>query len=237
MGLWDAKGGRQNVAPGNIAIDDSTNPCVEVEAGLCFRCHGPNDFFHPLENHLLMMTQVRVKVFDGFDALPLQEKFRKLGIVDDIGQKTSLEDTLDRAAQLYQGDPTDMLRFAKLAHAKAAIKSTGGVFGLNPVQEACARLATIYQRYELDPVTPMTACLELGILCEDDAEAQRILGDISLQLYPDTFGISPESPALWALTTWKEGTLALPKRQDWENEYATLMVRVTNALRAGKLKL
>lgn len=237
MGLWDGKGNRQNVAPGNIAIDDSTNPCVEVEAGLCFRCHGPNGFFHPLENHLLTMTKVRVKVFDGFEALPLRDKFRKLGIVDDLGQKTDLEETLDRAAQLYEGDPADMLRFARLAHARAAIKSTGGVYGLDPVQEACARLAAIYARYELAPVTPLNACLELGIVCEDDAEAQRILSDVSLELYPDTYGLSPESPALWALVTWEEGTLALPTRQAWENEYATVMVRVTNALRAGKLKL
>jgi hypothetical protein len=236
MGLWDGQGNRQDVAPGNIAIDDSISPCVEVEAGLCFRCHAPSGFFHPLENHLLSMTQPRVGV-EGLDGLPLRDRFRKLGIIDDLGSKTELEETLDRAAGLYEGDPKDMLAFARLAHAKAVIKSTGGVFGLDPVQKACDRLALIFDRYELQPVNPLQACYELGIVCKTDEEAQKILSDVALELYPDTFGISPETPALWALITWKEGSLALPKRQDWENEYATLMVRVTNALRAGTLKL
>lgn len=234
MALFNAKGERQDVAPGNVAIDYSVHPPVEVEAGLCFRCH--NQWLLPAGNSLLAMVDANVKV-KGWKELPLRQKFRKLGIIDDFGQKDDIEDILDRAAGLYGGNPQEPFALANFAHAKAAIASTGGIFGNDPVPKVTAKLTEQFNRYEQDSITPLMACLELGIRAKDDIEAQRILSDVSLSLHPNTYGFSPETPALWALVTWKPKSRDLPKRQDWETEYATLMARVNNALRAGELKL
>lgn len=185
------------------------------------------------------MTNVPVKIksrIEGFDKLPLKAKFKRLGIIDDLGQKGSLSDIYDRATGLYSGDPKDVEWQVRLAQTMFATKATGEVFGVDPTQKACAKLAFIFDRQELMPIFPLTAAKELGITCESNEEAQEILADVWIQLYPGA-SFSPETPTLWTIITWKgEESLALPKRQDWENDYPLLMTRVNNALRAGKLK-
>lgn len=234
FGLYDLANGNRlaTVAPAKVAIDTDIDDEIEL-AHSCIRCHGPHDMIQPFSNHLADMTETPVKV-DGWELLPLGERMRRLGIIADKSQPGSLEEALERAAGLYSGDPQEMQWMARYAHTQATIRSTGGVFGLDPVSKACERVALQFARYEYYKIDASQACFELGIKAKDEAEAKAILTTVSINGFPETYGFSPETPALWSILTAKD-EYGLPKRENFEQEYAVLMLRVTNALRTGVL--
>lgn len=212
--LFSGAGELQDVAPPDIAIDNSPrgHSPVEVEvAHSCIRCHASSDMYHPFENHAHSLLE------------------SKLDIFDDTASKESIEETIVKIASLYGGNPMDVVRFARLTHARATIVATGGVFGINPVPKVCDRLAQIFDGYYFAPVTPRTAALELGWKCATDKEAQSLLKQIIPDMPLNDFGFSPESPAIRALKFHKEGMADLPLREDWEREYSMVAVRVLNA--------
>jgi len=211
--LFDGNGKIQKVAPPDIAIDSSpsNHSPVEVEvAHSCIRCHGPVGMYHPLSNHAHLLLETKLNIFD------------------DEASKFDVEETIARIGALFGGEPMEVVRAARLTHAKAAFIATGGIFGLNTVTKVTAKTSGIFDQYYYGQVTPKIAAAEIGWRCSTEMQARKILKEQWPAMPLNDLGFSPESPAAQSLKFAEPDSRAQPNREDWEREYANLMLRSIN---------
>jgi len=201
--LFNGAGGLVDVAPQALVSDrevpapHTTNLQPPIS---CWRCHGKHDMWQPASND----AQGRLGA-------------RKLDFFDDESSTTDPIDTMDRLAGLYTGEMDEPLRIARNAHARAAFIVSMGM----QLPEIAEKLAEIYRKYRYDLVTPRAACLELGWeVPEEDAGA--LFAEILPKLPANRFGVRPENPTIGTL---RDGIGV--NRDDWEQEYADAMLRVT----------
>jgi len=207
--LFDGAGELVTKAPPNL-VADRTIPAphdTELTSMIsCIRCHGPTDMWMDAPN----------------EVLHLSKGVRGLNFFDDESDKENPEATMDRLAGLYAGEMDEFLRISRNTHAKATFIVTGGM----KIPDVSKKIGEIYNTYRYDLVTVQTACLELGWrVSEEDAYDwfHRILP----KLPPNRFGVSPENVTVGTLRASSARYPLSVNRDDWEQEYADAMLRVT----------
>lgn len=216
--LFDGKGKLQRSAPDNVVKDHSVPEphTARLQPAIsCIRCH--------------------VRDFDGKKQegwLPVRNDVAKLlgKDLDLFGEKPDLGpkfETLLEVSGLYAGNFDKPLSRAKDDLAEAVLRLTGVQdddtgSSVNKVHRA---IATTYNRYVYDEVTPVVACAELGYRVKEDKEAVALLNRLLPPLPVDEFGISPEDPILGALK------VGIPiSRLQWDQVYGDAVYRAMHTL-------
>lgn len=212
--LFDAKGALQKVVPDNIAHDDtipSPFPTILEAGASCLRCHLPHDGRIPIANNVQEMYNF-VHNFSGY----------KADVFDpDETSKNDLLEDLEKANALYSGDLEVPLRIARDFHAQQTFKVTGG---MTPPQVGVT-LTEIYRDYMYSLVTAQEMCSELGFPTKTKEEAVDLLKELLRPLPNNAFGFAPEDATVIAILTGNDIV-----RNDWEQAYAAIAIRVKTRL-------
>ncbi len=173
----------QDSAPDNVVKDHGIPAphTARLEPAIsCIRCHAPFDGWQPFQNEVKLLLS-------GGNA-------GGLNVFDDLSNKRSRQDILDRLAGLYSGDLSKTFRRGRDDYSDAVFQVTGGL----SVPKAGAVMASTFSRYRYTEVDAHTACLELGYDVPRD-KAVYYLNLVLPPLQKDIQGIAPEDPILGAL--------------------------------------
>lgn len=213
--LTDDKRELIDVAPQKL-VSDRTVPIpypTNLEPPIsCIRCHGPQEMWKPVNNDIKTLTtgDYRINIFD------------------DTSSEKEQRDVIDRLRGLYEGDATEALRIASNTHAAATFKITRGM----QVIKVTEVISAVYNDFRFGNVTPQQACLELGWRVTSPTQAVEVFNRIVPVLPPNTSGISPETDTVGSLRKWTDTNGLFVSRDDWQHEYADIMLRAqTEAIR------
>ncbi len=205
----------QDSAPDNV-VKDHTIPVphtARLEPAIsCIRCHAPFDGWQPFQN------EVKLLLAGGNGG--------GLNVFDDLDEKKSRQDILDRLAGLYSGDLTKTFRRGRDDYSDAVFQATDGM----SVPKVGVTMASTFSRYRYTDVDALIACQELGYDVPRD-KAVYYLNLILPPLNKDISGISPEDPILGAL---KMGLSV--QRFQFEQVYADAALRAILSKRAREAK-
>lgn len=207
--LFDGQGELAATAPDKL-VSDRTVPSPHqtiLQAPIsCWRCHGSTDMWMDASNDVYALSRGKLG----------------LNIFDDLSSKDDAESTLDRLVGLYAGEMDEFLRVSRNTHAKATFIVTNG----QDIPTVAKKIGEVYGRYRYNAVTPQVACRELGWLVSED-KAVALLNKILPPLPPNRLGVRPESVTIGTLRAWTPRNKLHVNRDDWEQEYADAMLRVT----------
>lgn len=213
--LANERGDRQDVVPPDIAKDHTIpGPHTgQLEPILsCGRCHGPDDFFKPMPNHVLRLTQ-------------LTRGGKPLDIFGDLTQVDQVKAT-DELRGKYRGQFEDTFVLARNAYERACFKATGV-----GVAVAWAAISLEWEQHWYDPVTAHQAAFELGWIVPEEANAAAFLDELIPVLPLNEYGVSPENWVIAALCDRDDDpTARLPiTRRDWGRIYRDAFLRARDA--------
>lgn len=216
--IYDDKGKLQNTVPDNVA-KDHTKPApntARLECAIsCISCHGPNEGWQPCPNDFQAMS----KAFIG--------RYR-LNVFDDESSKQDPQDVLDRLAGLYSGNMEEPLQLAREAHEKVCYRiGSAARWTAEPARYAktlSARVTSQVYDYWYQPITPVTACRELGYEVTED-QAVTMFNELVPLLPPNALGISVDDPTFAALRAWTKEHPLRVSRSDWELVFHDAMLR------------
>jgi hypothetical protein len=217
--LFDGDGNLATFAPDKLVSDrtvPSPHPTILQTPISCFRCHGSTDMWMPATNDVYNTAKGKIG----------------LNIFGDLSSKEGFADTLDRLTGLYAGEMTEFLRLNTNTHAKATFIATNGM----SIPDVAEKIGDVYGVYRYNAVTPQMACLELGWVVTADVAVQQF--NTILPILPkNDLGFYPETPVAGELRDWDPAKPVYINRDDWEQEYADIMLRVTTeAIRVRKVQ-
>lgn len=216
--IYDANGKLQNTVPDNVA-KDHTKPApntARLECAIsCISCHGPNEGWQPCPNDLQVMLKANI---GG----------RRFNVFDDESSKVSSQDVLDRLAGLYSGNMEEPLQLAREAHERVCYKiGTAARWKAEPARYArtlSAQVTSQVYDYWYQPITPQTACRELGYEVTEDLAVEQFNKLVPL-LPPNALGVSTDDPTFATLRAWTKAHPLRVSRSDWELVFNDAMLR------------
>jgi len=213
--LFNDAGALQDFVPEDVGGDHTipaphTNQLEPIIS--CIRCHAPNEGFQPFPNIVQQMTKTLV-----------QGKYR-YNIFDDSDSELDPVETLDRLRSLWSGDLNNPLRQARDMHNRAVFMTTKG----QRSKDVMTAVATFYNQYNYELVTPQTACFDLGYIV-DEANAVDLFNKIVPPLPANRLGVRPEDPYIHALRSWLPDSPVGITREDWEEVLPDALQRVRTA--------
>lgn len=219
--LADAQGNRVDVVPDNIAVDHlipqpntrRLQPLIS-----CGRCHGDDDFLKPVRNDVRRLLDTRVQG-------------KQLDVLADL--KASLDQGgIDDLAGRYAGDFEDIYGVVRNALDRVAFRVAG-----RGTKDCWAAISSEYGAYYFEPVSPRTACAELGYVLPEEATREQA-AKVFTALVPILPGVvSPEDPVVAAMrdpgsprpAPGLADTAILVVRRDWDRIYSDVAVRAAQS--------
>ncbi len=217
--IFDAAGKLQNTVPDNVAKDHTIPPpfTARLQCAIsCISCHGPNEGWQPCPNDVQLMLKASI---GG----------KRFNVFDDESSKAAPQDVLDRLAGLYSGNIDEPLQLAREAHERVCYKiGTAAGWQTEPARYARTLSAAVTKQvygYWFEPITPQTACRELGY--DVSAEQAVALFNRLVPLLPvNAAGVSTDDPTFATLRAWTKQQPLRVSRSDWELVFHDAMLRV-----------
>ncbi len=216
--IFDAAGKLQNTVPDNVA-KDHTIPSpftARLQCAIsCISCHGPNEGWQPCPNDV----QVMLRASAGG---------KRFNVFDDESSKADPQDVLDRLAGLYSGNTEEPLQLAREAHERVCYKiGTAAGWKTEPARYARTLSAAVTKQvygHWFEPITPQTACRELGYEVTEEQAAAAFAQLVPL-LPPNSAGVSTDDPTFATLRAWTKEHPLRVSRSDWELVFHDAMLR------------
>ncbi len=238
--IWERQNGLHGYALFNGAgtLQDEAPPDVVKDHTI------PSPFTARLQSSISCISCHETEGSDGWKRVTNDVKTlvgkNKADIFGDVSrEKNSIQDTLDRLAGLYQGDPERALSRGRDDYALAVLKATGpwkeSKSQTDIIKLTSTKLVHNWRAYWYDLISPRQALLELGIETEEK-NATKVL---NILLKPELRAgvpipylgdvIIPEDPRLAAL---KAG-LSI-NRSDWDLAYSFALERTSYNIKHTK---
>lgn len=216
--IFDAAGKLQKTVPDNVAKDHTIPPpfTARLQCAIsCISCHGPNEGWQPAPNDVQIMLKAAI---GG----------KRFNIFDDESSKADPQEVLDRLAGLYSGNLDEPLQLAREAHERVCYKiGTAAGWKTEPARYARTLSAAVTKQvygHWFEPITPQTACRELGYDVSEE-QAVNLFNQLVPLLPPNAAGVSTDDPTFATLRAWTKEHPLRVSRSDWELVFNDAMLR------------